>query len=720
MTVYQSKRNTLILIIVVLALSWLMGYFYLKYQLNNSIAERFKDMSSSTQILFNLNLIHDKKILDIELDRIVVADNLPKAIADSDYEQIKSIISPLYMQLKSKEREIKILTFRSPEGVTLFRAHRPDFFGDLVNEERKLIVDTNKFKRSFSGFEIGKLEMTYRITKPIFYKSVYVGNVELGISPSRFIEDLNSIFKTDTGIVIDKSLSDIMLDKEMILVNDKYVLIDANENLKKHFQHKHDEEAEAYKIDMSIPLNNHISQTLGYLIVGFDVSGIVKSDKKFMGNLSYLIAIMVIIFGLILHKGFGAVLKLFSEQIYIDQLTGLKNREALKDALASDDRKVLFLSNIKEFSLLNDFYGVHVGNEILIQVANAFEKFALENEFSAFRISSDEYVLLRQDDNFDDKEYNVLIKKLHSDINSLKISIDGIDDYISVEIYSGIAYSDANTMEDAQMAIRRAKKQSLPYLMYSQHVDTKKFSQSVIEMKKTIKHALQHHNVLPYFQAITNRDGKTVKYEALMRIVEFNDGKKSILMPDSFLDIAMQSALYIDLEKEMLEKSLHFFANRDEKISVNFLPNDFFNPAVMNTLIDGIKSFDSPDRIVVEITEREGVDDFARLITVVEQLRRLGVQIAIDDFGSGYANYSHILKIKPDYIKIDGSLVKNIVTDEESKILVRSIVNFAKELNITTIAEFVENEDIYNLLKEYGVDEFQGYYFGRPEDLINA
>ncbi|MCW8953982.1 MAG: EAL domain-containing protein [Sulfurimonas sp.] len=720
MTIYQSKRNTLILIIVVLALSWLMGYFYLKYQLNNSIAERFKDMSSSTQILFNLNLIHDKKILDIELDRIVVADNLPKAIADSDYEQIKSIISPLYMQLKSKEREIKILTFRSPEGVTLFRAHRPDFFGDLVNEERKLIVDTNKFKRSFSGFEIGKLEMTYRITKPIFYKSVYVGNVELGISPSRFIEDLNSIFKTDTGIVIDKSLSDIMLDKEMILVNDKYVLIDANENLKKHFQHKHDEEAEAYKIDMSIPLNNHISQTLGYLIVGFDVSGIVKSDKKFMGNLSYLIAIMVIIFGLILHKGFGAVLKLFSEQIYIDQLTGLKNREALKDALASDDRKVLFLSNIKEFSLLNDFYGVHVGNEILIQVANAFEKFALENEFSAFRISSDEYVLLRQDDNFDDKEYNVLIKKLHSDINSLKISIDGIDDYISVEIYSGIAYSDANTMEDAQMAIRRAKKQSLPYLMYSQHVDTKKFSQSVIEMKKTIKHALQHHNVLPYFQAITNRDGKTVKYEALMRIVEFNDGKKSILMPDSFLDIAMQSALYIDLEKEMLEKSLHFFANRDEKISVNFLPNDFFNPAVMNTLIDGIKSFDSPDRIVVEITEREGVDDFARLITVVEQLRRLGVQIAIDDFGSGYANYSHILKIKPDYIKIDGSLVKNIVTDEESKILVRSIVNFAKELNITTIAEFVENEDIYNLLKEYGVDEFQGYYFGRPEDLINA
>jgi EAL domain-containing protein (putative c-di-GMP-specific phosphodiesterase class I) len=97
----------------------------------------------------------------------------------------------------------------------------------------------------------------------------------------------------------------------------------------------------------------------------------------------------------------------------------------------------------------------------------------------------------------------------------------------------------------------------------------------------------------------------------------------------------------------------------------------------------------------------------------------MGVLIAIDDFGSGYANYAHILELKPDYIKIDGSLIQNILSDNDSKILVQSIVRFAHELNITTVAEYVENKEIFELLKEYGVDEFQGYYFGRPTDLIN-
>ncbi|MCF6310231.1 MAG: EAL domain-containing protein [Sulfurimonas sp.] len=218
---------------------------------------------------------------------------------------------------------------------------------------------------------------------------------------------------------------------------------------------------------------------------------------------------------------------------------------------------------------------------------------------------------------------------------------------------------------------------------------------------------------------MSNINKKIVKYEALVRIVEFDSGEKNILTPDKFLDISMQSGLYIKIANKMLEQSLDFFANREEKISVNFLPNDFFDQSIMNTLMKGIEKFDSPSRIVVEITEQDSVEDFEKLRGVVKKLRDIGVQIAIDDFGSGYANYTHILKIRPDYLKIDGSLIKNILTDNDSKILVKSIVRFAKELNITTIAEYVENENIFNLLKEYGIDEYQGYYFGKPDNLLN-
>ena len=711
-------RNTIALTLIVLLSLGAIVYVYLKNQLYNSIDEQFQKVSESTEGLFYLNMEADKKVLDYKLDNIIRQDSLAKAVAKRDYKQIKSIVMPLYDELKMIKNSVNILTFRSPDGITLFRAHKPEYFGDMFNKERRLIVDTNTYERSFSGFEVGKFEMSYRVTKPIFYKNKYVGSVEVGMSPTDFLKDLNIIFEADMGIAVESSQLEMMLNKTISPMRNGCVLVRGSKKLKTHFGHKHVDKDELYKIDMRIPLQNHKYETLGYLVLGYDIYSLVEKDKEFMYHMFFMVVTVMLITAAVLHFGFDRILKFFTKQLYIDHLTGLKNRHALKDALFSKQRKVLFLSNIKEFSLLNEYYGVNAGNEILIQVAKVFAKFASQNQFRAYRVSSDEYVLIKQDNSFDDEKYNELIKKLHNEINSLKISIDGVDDEINVEIYSGIAYSDSHTMEDAQMALKKAKQQSLPYLMYSQHVDTKEYSQSVIKIKKTIKHALEHHNILPFFQPITDREGAVIKYEALIRIVEFNEGEKSILTPDSFLELSMHSGMYIELEKEMLQKSLAYFAGRNEKISVNFLPNDFFNQSIMDTFIDSIDSFDSPQRVVVEITEQEGVEDFDRLITVVEQLRELGVQIAIDDFGSGYANYAHILKIRPDYLKIDGSLVQNIITDEESRILVRSIINFAKELSITTIAEYVENEEIFELLKEYGVDEFQGYYFGPPEDLI--
>lgn len=715
----KTRRCTLILTFVVLVVSWVVVYFYLDYKLKDSINEQFQRVADSTQKLFDVNLKHDKAELDIKLDKIVMADGLASAIANGDYKQIKSIVAPLYTQLKSTHDAVNILTFRSPDGITLFRAHEPNYFGDMLNKKRTLIVDTNTLHRSFNGFEVGNLEMTYRITKPIFHNDIYVGNVELGVSPEGFLKNLNSIFKADFGISIDKSLFDIMLEKKATPINEKYLFVSGSDNLEAHFKHKHSNESELYKIDMSIPLENHLSQTLGHLIVGFDMSDIAKKNTEFMHNLFFMIVIIMLILGAIHHLGFGKVLNYFSKQVYTDHLTALLNRHALNDALFSEHKKLLILSNIKEFSLINELYGVDVGNEILVEVGKAFRGFAKEHGFYAYRTSSDEYVLLKEEDDFDEDECFKIIEQLHTKINSLKIVVNGVDEVIGIEIYSGIAFNNVHPLEDAQMALKKAKKQSQSYLMYSKQVDTKEYSQNVIKIRRTIRHALEHKNVIPFFQPITDADGKIIKYEALVRIIEFDNGEKNVLYPSDFLEISMNSGLYIKIAREMLEQSLSFFAKREEKISVNFLPNDFFDTSIMDSLMDGIQKFDSPKRVVIEITEQEGVENFERLALAVKKLRKMGVLIAIDDFGSGYANYAHILEIKPDFIKIDGSLIQNILTESDSKILVQSIVNFARELNITTIAEYVENEEIFELLKEYGVDEFQGYYFGRPTDLIS-
>lgn len=714
-----TKRNTLILTLFILLLSSLIVYLFLNYQLKKSINSEFERMAGSTQRLFEINLKDEKIDLDIRLDELLMSEGLSRAISENDYKTIDAIVSPYYKKLKQSKKAVNILTFRSEDGITLYRAHKPEFFGDKMSEKRKLITDTNFFRHSFDGFEVGRFEMTYRITRPIFYNEKYVANVELGISPEYFLHELNSVFKTELGIAIDKKLLDVISREEIVEIDDEHVLIDNIQNLKKYFMDSNRSES-LYKVSMNISLKNHLSENLGYLIVGFDIKEIADKNTKFIYMLFFMIAFMMIILVAVLHFGFNKILKYFSKQIYTDHLTNLKNRHALDDALSSTNSKVLILSNIKEFSLLNELYGVSAGNETLIQVAHSFKEFAKEHGLEAYRISSDEYVLLKNEEKFDNRSYLKLTQKLHAKIHSLKISIYGVDEIIGVEIYSGIAFDHAHSLEDAQMALKKAKKNSLSYMVYSKNVDTKESSHAILNIKKTIKYALEHKNVVPFFQPITDDKGTIVKYEALVRIVEFDNGKKNILPPSEFLEVSMNNGLYIKIAKEMLEQSLNFFATRSEKISVNFLPNDFFNPSIIDALMSGIEKFESPKRVVVEITEHEGVENFERLLEVVKRLRDIGILIAIDDFGSGYANYAHILQIKPDYLKIDGSLIKDILTNNNSKILVQSIVRFAKELGITTVAEYVETKEIFELLKSYGVDEFQGYYFGRPTDLMSA
>lgn len=714
----KIKRNTLILTLSIFLLSLGGIYILLERQLEKSVEQEFQRVASGTKSLFLANVKTNEDDLSFKLANIVAAEGLAEAVARKDYEALKRIVTPYYKRLKEVQSAADILTFRSSENITLFRAHQPEYYGDALNEKRTLIVDTNMLRRPLSGFEVGNLDITYRLTKPIFYKDVYVGNVELGINPKAFLEELGTVFKIDVGVALQKAQLEILLDKKGVAIDEKLMLVRGNTNLKNYFLQKQTSRKMDYKVDKTIALQNHLLQTVGYLVIGFDISNIVKKDVEFLQRFFFLIAFIMLVLVLLLHQSFTKILNYYSEQIYIDHLTGLFNRYALNDAIFSKYSKVLIVSNIKEFSLINELYSVDVGNEVLIQVAALFREFAQKRGFEAYRISSDEFVLLKREDFFDEEACFKTLKELHSNVNALKIAIKEADEVIGVEIYSGVAFDNEHSLEYAQMALKKARKESLSFMIYSQKVDTKEHSQTVVHVKRSIKHALEHKNVVPFFQPITDYDGKIVKYEALMRIVAFDGGKKRVLYPSEFLDIAMNSELYIKMAKEILGRSLQFFQNREERISLNFLPNDFFNPSVIKTLMEGIEKFDSPSRVVVEITEQEGVENFEKLLKVVKKLRAMGVLIAIDDFGSGYANYVHILEIKPDYLKIDGSLIRNILTDENSKILVKSIISFARELHITTIAEYVENEEIFELLKEYGVDEFQGYYFGAPTDLI--
>ena len=120
------------------------------------------------------------------------------------------------------------------------------------------------------------------------------------------------------------------------------------------------------------------------------------------------------------------------------------------------------------------------------------------------------------------------------------------------------------------------------------------------------------------------------------------------------------------------------------------------------------------EKVVFEILEDENIKNYNLLSTFIDEVKILGCKVAIDDFGSGYSNFEHLLKMNVDYLKIDASLIKNIATDENSYKITKTIIEFAKSLNLKTIAEYVENKEIFELTKKLGVDYSQGYYFSEP------
>ena len=125
------------------------------------------------------------------------------------------------------------------------------------------------------------------------------------------------------------------------------------------------------------------------------------------------------------------------------------------------------------------------------------------------------------------------------------------------------------------------------------------------------------------------------------------------------------------------------------------------------------------NRVVFEILEDESIKNYDLLINFIEEIKALGCKVAIDDFGTGYSNFEHLLKMNVNYLKIDASLIKNITKDENSRKITKTIVEFAKSLNLKTIAEFVENKEIFDMAKDLGVDYSQGYYFSAPIEKPN-
>jgi len=401
-----------------------------------------------------------------------------------------------------------------------------------------------------------------------------------------------------------------------------------------------------------------------------------------------------------------------------DLLTNLKNRNKLHRDLEGLTHPCLALINIDRFSQINDFYGHSFGDKLLQVfskiVQNELDKKCVDR-YSLYRYGGDEFVVLLE--KYEQKKVLEKFSNFLETIEKSSIEIEG--KVLNLNLSCGISFEEASqALLSADMALKLSKKERKSLVVYSQENSLNKKYENNLMWAGKLKTALEENRVVPFFQPIVNNTTLAFeKYEALVRIVEV-DGK--VISPFFFLDISKQTKQYLALTKIMVEKSFEMFRSRHElEFSINLTMEDISNQAMREFLF---RKFDAnPDiakRLVLEIVESESLEDYKQVIEFITMAKSKGCKIAIDDFGSGYSNFEYLVKLQADYIKIDGSLIKNINLQKESFVVVSTIVSFAKKMGIKTIAEFIEDEQILKTAQELGIDYSQGYHFSAPKENL--
>lgn len=404
--------------------------------------------------------------------------------------------------------------------------------------------------------------------------------------------------------------------------------------------------------------------------------------------------------------------------LYTDNLTKFPNRAKLIEELQTSNLvlEAVCLLNINSFKEVNDFFGHKVGDAILIDVAKLIEeKIAMEGKhFKLYKFPSDNYCITNTKDC--QESFINLIKNILESVYK-KVFIYELYE-IDIRITAGISFSNKNNkLITADIALQSAKKDHKDYIVFYDELDKFREYENNMLWTKKLKSAFINDNIEVYFQPlVNNRTLKVDKYECLVRLIE-EDGK--VIAPYFFLDISKKSNQYTKLTKIVLEKSFQKFEHLPFEFSVNISYEDIENPDFLDFIKGLLKKYDIAPKVVFEILEDESIKNYNLLISFVDEVKALGCKVAIDDFGSGYSNFEHLLKMNIDYLKIDASLIKNIATNENSYKITKTIIEFAKNLNLKTIAEFVENEEIFNIVRNLGADYSQGYFFSAPISAPN-
>jgi len=450
------------------------------------------------------------------------------------------------------------------------------------------------------------------------------------------------------------------------------------------------------------------------LAVDFSISKL-KQINALIDNLRMFIFIFIVLtlglLGFVIFQFYKY--STLRRKTFIDPLTGVYNRNYLNDISPYIDLSsyAIALIDLDNFKTINDTYGHDVGDIILKTVAERLKETLQDIEHFIIRYGGEEFLIFIRKDSIEPVK---ILEKLRQAIGNKPIKINENEKLkitVSIGLYEDVdkARSLEQAIKTADIALYKAKKEGKNRLIkYTETIGTGFYSIN------DIKDALEEDRIICEYQPILNLEtGEILHYEALVRIL---DKKGKLIYPSQFLFEIKGTLLYSQLTQKVLEKNFQILKNNPSiKIAINLSAEDIVNQSIL----DFLKKISTEDkilvsRVVLEILETEEITNYNLFRDIIKDLKNSGYKIAIDDFGSGYSNFTHLINLNVDYLKIDASLIKNIVKDRLIYQTVKTIHDFSTNIGVTTIAEFISSEEILKKVKEIGIKYGQGFYLAKP------
>lgn len=413
-----------------------------------------------------------------------------------------------------------------------------------------------------------------------------------------------------------------------------------------------------------------------------------------------------------------------------DDLTGIHNRSyflaelerVVERARRAHHVSTLLYIDLDNFKYVNDTLGHLAGDRLLIEVSELLRKRARRSDLIA-RLGGDEFTMLL---------YDTRAEEAQSIAESFRKALAAYrfrqaSEQVDVGCSIGVAMINAEThsaeevLSRADFACHLAKRAGRNRVHIFDVMDEANVTALSLDMgwSRRIKDAIELNRFVLAGQPIVDtRNLQTSAHEILIRL---RDEQGNLLMPSGFLPAAERFGLSADIDRWVIVNSIRMLAKQrrespDLRYSINLSGQTLSEPAVCDLVIHELRRTNlDPSALTFEVTETVAIANMALAETFLAKLQEIGCSTALDDFGAGMSSFAYLRELPVDYVKIDGRFVRNLAINATDRAMVRAMNDIAHALGKKTVAEFVEDEDCFQLLREYGVDYAQGFHLGRPE-----